>query len=101
MAVGVLTDHVFAPHVLIFVGLIATTGCTALVLYDPQFSAIAAVAIGFSPGAEADSAGLLVAKYLGPESYGRVFGWQYTAFIIGVGIGPIFMGALYDVKWKI
>ena len=40
--------------------------------------------------------GFLVARYFALEQFGRIYGWQYGAFIFASGLGPLWVGALRD-----
>jgi predicted MFS family arabinose efflux permease len=93
---GALADRIFAPYVLIGVATAAAVGCTLLALVGASAAVPAALAIGFSLGAEADLMGYLVARYFGSRSYGKVFGWQYAAFIAGIGLSPLMLGKFHD-----
>ena len=50
-----------------------------------------------SLGAEADMMGYLVSRYFPRSIYGRVFGWQYAAFISCVGLSPLVLGYTRDI----
>ncbi len=39
-------------------------------------------------GAELDLMGFLVARYFGLAEFGRIYGWQYGAFVLASGISP-------------
>lgn len=96
LAGGALADRIFAPYILVTVALMASAGCVALATLGVAAAAPTAIAIGFSLGAEADMMGYLVSRYFPPSIYGRVFGWQYAAFISGVGLSPLMLGYSYD-----
>lgn len=41
--------------------------------------------------------GYLVSRYFPRSNYGRVFGWQYAAFISCVGLSPLMLGFSHDL----
>lgn len=96
LAGGAAADHIFAPYILLAVALAASAGCLTLAISGTAFAAIAAIAIGFSLGAEADLMGYLVSRYFAKAAYGRVFGWLYAVFIAGVGLSPLLLGVAFD-----
>ena len=97
LAGGALADRMFAPYILVAVALLAGAGCAMLATLGVAAAAPMAVAIGFSLGAEADMMGYLVSRYFPRSIYGRVFGWQYAAFISCVGLSPLMLGYTRDV----
>ena len=38
----------------------------------------------------------LAARYFGLRSYGRIYGWLFVAFYVGVGLGPLYLGYCFD-----
>lgn len=97
LAGGALADRMFAPYILVTVALLAGAGCAMLATLGVAAAAPMAVAIGFSLGAEADMMGYLVSRYFPRSTYGRVFGWQYAAFISCVGLSPLMLGYARDL----
>jgi cyanate permease len=57
---------------------------------------LAAVLMGFGVGAEADVMPYLVSRYFGLRALGELFGYLFSAYTLGVAVGPILMGAGYD-----
>ncbi len=57
---------------------------------------LAAVALGFAVGAEVDLIGYYTARYFGLKNYGTIYGFQYSAFMIGAGISPVLAGYVWD-----
>ncbi|MFJ3149886.1 MFS transporter [Pseudomonas putida] len=96
LAGGALADRLFAPYVLVGISAVAAFGCMLLATLGAAAAAPAAVALGFALGAEADLMGYLVARYFGKRAYGKIFGWQYAAFISGIGLSPMLLGYAYD-----
>ena len=56
----------------------------------------AAIALGFAVGAEVDLIGYFTARYFGLAHYGAIYGLQYSIFIFGAAIGPVYTG-IWDV----
>jgi hypothetical protein len=52
------------------------------------------IALGFALGAEVDLIGFLTARYFGLRAYGRLYGLQYGAFIVGAGLSPVLVAAV-------
>lgn len=88
---GYLADHLFAPAILVAVALAAAAGCVAMATLGAGSATFTALAVGFSLGAEADLMGYVVSRYVAKAQYGRIFGWVYGAFIVGIGISPMIL----------
>jgi len=71
-------------------------GILSLAIFGPIAALPAAFVIGFSMGAEVDLIGYLVARYFPLEGYGRIYGRQYAAFLVGTGFGPVLLGIVRD-----
>jgi MFS family permease len=96
LIVGFLLDKVFAPRIAIAICLIAASGCVLFAANGISAASLTAIALGFAMGAELDLMGFLVARYFGLTQFGRIYGWQYGAFIFASGLGPLWVGALRD-----
>jgi MFS family permease len=96
LLVGFLLDRVFAPRVAIVICLIGASGGPILLWAGVPYASLTAIAIGLALGAELDLLGFLVARYFRLEEFGRIYGWQYGAFIFASGIGPLWVGAVRD-----
>jgi predicted MFS family arabinose efflux permease len=94
--VGRLFDWLFAPRVAAVVLVLTTIGWWPLAEGTPGGSYIAAIAIGFSVGAEIDILSYLTARYFGVAAYGRVYGVLYGAMLIGSASSSFWVGAAYD-----
>jgi MFS family permease len=95
---GFLLDRLWAPLVaLIF--LVGMAAGIVLLAKVPTLGAasIAVIFLGLGLGVEADLVGFLVSRYLGLRSYGALFGWVFGAFLLASSLGPLLMGALFDV----
>jgi cyanate permease len=87
---------VFAPRVAIGICLIGASGGVILLGAGVPYASLTAIAIGLALGAELDLLGFLVARYFRLEEFGRIYGWQYGAFILASGLGPLWVGAVRD-----
>jgi cyanate permease len=96
LVVGYLLDRVFAPRIAIAICLIAAAGSLVLILNGISAASVTAIAIGLALGAELDLMGFLVARYFGLANFGRIYGWQYCAFVLASGLGPLWVGAVRD-----
>jgi MFS family permease len=54
------------------------------------------MSLGLAAAAEVDLVAYLVSRYFGMKAYGKVYGWQLSAFYLGASIGPALMGFSYD-----
>jgi len=96
LVVGYLLDRVFAPWIAIAICLVAAAGSLVLILNGISAASVTAIAIGLALGAELDLMGFLVARYFGLAQFGRIYGWQYCAFVLASGLGPLWVGAVRD-----
>lgn len=69
---------------------IASTGASGYLLF------LAIILVGIGIGAEFDFLSFFIARDLGLQAYGRIYGWIYAVFMFGCGIGPILMGFGFD-----
>jgi len=96
LIVGVLLDRLFAPRIAICVCVIAAAGIVAFIANGISAASLTAIALGVAMGAELDLMGFLVARYFGLAEFGRIYGWQYAAFVFASGLGPLWVGAIRD-----
>lgn len=96
LVVGYLLDRVFAPRIAIVMCIIGASGGVTLLLGGAPWSSITAIALGLALGAELDLMGFLVSRYFRIADFGRIYGWQYGAFIFASGLGPLWVGAVRD-----
>jgi len=96
IVIGAVVDRVFAPFVAATFITACICGIVALAIFGPIAALPAAFVIGFSMGAEVDLIGYLVARYFPLEGYGRIYGRQYAAFLVGTGLGPVAIGLVRD-----
>jgi len=96
IVIGAVVDRVFAPYVAAVFISVCICGILALAIFGSIAALPAAFVIGFSMGAEVDLIGYLVARYFPLEGYGRIYGRQYAAFLVGTGLGPVVIGFVSD-----
>lgn len=96
MVVGFLLDRMFAPRIAIVICIIGASGGVTLLLGGAPYASVTAIALGLALGAELDLMGFLVSRYFRLTDFGRIYGWQYGAFIFASGLGPLWVGAVRD-----
>lgn len=55
-----------------------------------------AALLGVGLGSEADVLPYLLARYFGRKHFSVLYGLTWTAYAVGGGTGPMFIGRLYD-----
>jgi MFS family permease len=95
---GWLIDRFWAPAVAAVLLSAPAAACQILAATGLSYhGAMLAIAlIGMAAGAEYDLLAYLVARYFGMKSYGSIYGWLYSFFALGAGLGPVFFGANFD-----
>jgi MFS family permease len=94
---GWLLDRIHASYLLAAVSLMAV--CAFLLISfgtGPVPGYVAAVLVGMVVGAEVDFVSFLVRRYFADAAYGRLYGIAFGIFIVGVGTGPLILGASFD-----
>jgi OFA family oxalate/formate antiporter-like MFS transporter len=92
---GWTADRIFGGYILATIAVIAAAGYVALATFGISVAPISAIAVGFALGSEGDMLGYLVSRYFSKKSYGKVFGWQFAAFISGLGVSPMVMAFFF------
>lgn len=96
---GYLVDRFHPPYVAGFFLSMPIVGC--LLLSGEPGSVwlviLAAVTVGIAAGSEVDLVPFLTARYFGLKAYGKIYGWIFVFFYAGVGVGPLFLGRMYDL----
>lgn len=57
---------------------------------------LAILMVGVGIGAEFDFLSFFIARHLGLRAYGAIYGWTYSGFMLGCGVGPPLMGLAFD-----
>lgn len=97
ITMGALIDRYFAPRVAMLAVSLAGLGIVTLAVIGVEAAVVAAFALGFALGAEADLLSYLNVRYFGLAAYGRIYGTQYAAFMLGTGISPLWIAATFDI----
>lgn len=95
---GFTVDRVFAPYVASGVFLLSAVATVSLLFIGSTglLPAISAFLFGLGIGAETDLLGYLVARYFGLINFGQVYGYIFSAFMLGTSVGPLFLGVIFD-----
>ena len=98
VGIGYLIDRVRAPLVARILLALTAVGCWLLTLAGtPTWVAVISVmSMGLAAAAEVDLVAYLTSRYFGMKAYGKIYGWQITAFYLGAAFGPISVGLAYD-----
>src|SRR5688572_30082768 len=96
LVVGYLMDRAFAPRIAIVICIIGASGGITMLLGGAPYASVTAIALGLALGAELDLMGFLVSRYFRLADFGRIYGWQYGAFVFASGLGPLWVGAVRD-----
>jgi MFS family permease len=94
---GYLLDRVHAPYVAAVFFLAPLVGI-AVLLSTPgvEGAAIGTILVGLGLGAEVDLIAFMLSRYLGMRSFGEIYGYFFSIFVLGAGLGPFAMGVSYD-----
>jgi MFS family permease len=95
---GYLLDRLFAPYLAgvlfgaaaVGIGLLCISHATGVAL-------VGAFLVGLGLGAELDIIAYLVSRYFGLRSFGEIYGSAISAFLVAGALGPLVMGAGFDL----
>ena len=94
---GFLLDRIHAPYVAAVFFLAPLMGIIVLLrTLRPEGAALGTVLVGIGVGAEVDLIAFLLSRYLGMRSFGEIYGYFFSIFMLGAGLGPFAMGVSYD-----
>ena len=94
---GYLLDRLHAPYVAVVFFLAPLAGIIVLLSTSkPEGAAIATILVGMGIGAEVDLIAFLLSRYLGMRSFGEIYGYFFSIFMLGAGLGPLMMGISFD-----
>ncbi len=94
---GFLLDRIHAPYVAAVFFLAPLMGIVVLLTtLGPEGAALGTVLVGIGVGAEVDLIAFLLSRYLGMRSFGEIYGYFFSIFMLGAGLGPFAMGVSYD-----
>ena len=96
IGVGLLLDRFPATLVAVATLLVAASGALLLYMFGLGFAPLAVMLIGLAAGAEVDLIAYLCSRHFGVRSYGAIYGWQYSVFVLGYGFSPFLVGLMRD-----
>ena len=95
LGIGYLIDRLFAPAISAIVLLAAAGGC--ILLSKVGGAALPGVFLmGLYIGSEGDLMAFLTSRFFGRPAFAEIYGWLYSSLAVGVVIGPLLAGTLYD-----
>jgi len=94
--VGLLLDRIFAPRVAAVFFLAPLAGLPLLAHGSGLAPAIGAALLGLALGAEIDLIAFLTTRYLGQRAFGEIYGYLFTAFVVGSSVGQFIADLSYD-----
>ena len=98
LVVGWLLDRFSSTYVGAALFLAGTAGAAILASGELHYAALAVVAFGLLTGAELDLLSYITLQYFGVRSYGKVYGWLYSAYTAVSIVGPIIGSAVIDAS---
>lgn len=98
ICIGILLDRFSAPLIARILLIVTAIGCALLTIENAPLWVIilSVMSLGLAAAAEVDLVAYLVSRYFGMKAYGKIYGWQLSAFYLGASIGPALMGFSYD-----
>ena len=94
---GWVLDRVHARYVLAAIAALAAAALLLLAYGSGAGAAyLAALLLGAVLGAEADLIAYQVSRYFEAVVFGKLFGIAFGVYVVGVGTGPLLMGASFD-----
>lgn len=94
---GFLADRFHAPYVAAVFFLAPLAGILVLLSTPrPEAAAAGTILVGMGVGAEVDLVAFLLSRYLGMRSFGEIYGYFFSIFMLGAGLGPLAMGLSWD-----
>jgi predicted MFS family arabinose efflux permease len=94
--VGLLLDRIFAPHVAAAFFVAPLAGLPLLAGGSGLEPAIGAALLGLALGAEIDLVAFLTTRYFGQRAFGEIYGYLFTAFVVGSSVGQFIADVSYD-----
>jgi predicted MFS family arabinose efflux permease len=97
LGVGFAIDRVSPERIQSLVLALAAAGTLILAFAGSTWAALLGAAVlGVGLGSEADVGPYLLARYFGRRHFSVLYGLTWTAYAIGGGTGPLWVGHLYD-----
>ena len=97
ICVGYLLDRLPARLVAIGAFIIAALGCLLLRSDSAAIVSIAALALGFTAGAELDLLAYMTARYFGVRFHASIYAVSLSLFYVGAVFAPVLVGELYAI----
>ena len=97
VGVGYLLDRVFAARLAAVCFAIAALGIGLLWLGSTSLAFAGAFFVGLGLGAEVDLIPYLTARYFGLRALGKIYASAFAAFALAGALGPLVMGAGFDL----
>ncbi|GAB3091167.1 MFS transporter [Aestuariicella hydrocarbonica] len=96
LAIGFLLDIIEPTRLAAFLCILCAIGVAALSVGGVVYAPVAAISTGFMLGAELDILGYIISRYFGLAAFGRAYAGPFTAFLIGGGLAPIWVGTVAE-----
>lgn len=97
LCVGFLIDRYSPQRIQTIILLLSALGTLVLAFAGSSLMALLGAALlGVGLGSEADVLPYLLAHYFGRKHFSVLYGLTWTAYAVGGGTGPVFIGHLYD-----
>ncbi|WP_052200907.1 MFS transporter [Terriglobus sp. TAA 43] len=97
LCVGLLIDRYSPQRIQTIILLLSALGTLVLAFAGSSLMALLGAALlGVGLGSEADVLPYLLAHYFGRKHFSVLYGLTWTAYAVGGGTGPVFIGHLYD-----
>ncbi len=97
LAVGFCLDR-FPPHRVAMAVLVLGILGLFILQAGAGYAVAGVVLIGLLLGAELDMLAFLTTRLFGHLAFGAIYGWFYSIFALGFGIGPFLIGRLRDAS---
>ena len=94
---GYLLDLIFAPRVAAVFFCVAALGIALLWLGTTSAAFAGGIFVGLGLGAEVDIIAYLTGRYFGLRAFGQIYGCAFAAFALAGALGPLIMGAGFDL----
>jgi predicted MFS family arabinose efflux permease len=95
--IGLAIDRVSPERIQTFVLALAAAGTLVLAFANTgPMALVGAGILGVGLGSEADVGPYLLARYFGRRHFSVLYGLTWTAYAIGGGTGPLWIGHMYD-----
>lgn len=97
LCVGLLIDRYSPQRIQTIILMLSALGTLVLAYAGSSIMALLGAALlGVGLGSEADVLPYLLAHYFGRKHFSVLYGLTWTAYAVGGGTGPMFIGHLYD-----